>query len=158
RLSRREFLQVGGLGLGGLSLASLLRQEARGAATARPKSGIYICLGGGPSHIDMWDLKPDAPEAHRGPFTPIAAGLPAVQSCEHMPLQAQAFDQFALLRGIRSVENDHFLSEVYSGLPRIAGHRPAFGCVVSRFNQGNGNLIPPYICLDRAGGDQFKFE
>src|SRR4051812_40763022 len=67
-MQRRQFLRLGALGLGGLTLAHLLRQEARAGAPARPKSVIYIVLGGGPSHIDMYDLKPDAPDEYRGPF------------------------------------------------------------------------------------------
>ena len=154
---RRDFLRVGGLGLAGITLADLLRREARGTQPGRPKSVIYIVLGGGPSHIDMWDLKPDAPEEYRGPFRPIATRLPGVQICEHMPRQAGMMDRLALLRGIRSVENDHFLSEVYSGLPRGAGHRPAFGSVTSRL-AGNRSALPTYVSLDRASTDQFEFE
>jgi hypothetical protein len=127
KVDRREFLRVGALSLGGLTLAGLLRNEARGSGAARPKSVIYVVLGGGPSHIDMYDLKPDAPSEYRGEFDPIATSLAGVRICELMPLQAQMMNQLALLRGIRSVENDHFLSEVYAGLPRTAGHRPAWG-------------------------------
>src|SRR6185295_11404811 len=102
------------------------------AGSVRKKSVIYVVLAGGPSHIDMYDLKPAAPTEYRGPFQPIATSLPGVQICEHMPLQAQIMDQLSLLRGIRSVENDHYLSEVYTGLPRSAGKRPAFGSIISR--------------------------
>src|SRR5262245_37260704 len=108
-LNRREFLRVGALGLGGLTLADLLRLEARGSSAPRPKSVIYIVLGGGPSHIDSYDLKPDAPAEYRGPFRPIPTRVPGVRICELMPLQARMMDRLALLRGIRSVENDHFL-------------------------------------------------
>lgn len=158
--NRRDFLRIGGLGLGGLGLTDLLRQDARAADagdTRRGKSVIYVVLGGGPSHIDMWDLKPDAPDEYRGPFHPIATRLPGVRICEHMPLQARIMDQLALLRGIRSVENDHFLSEVYSGLPRTSGHRPAFGSVASRL-LGNSDPLPTYVSLDRATTDEFEFE
>lgn len=154
--NRREFLRVGGLGLAGVTLAGLLRNEAK-AETSRPKSVIYVVLGGGPSHIDMWDLKPDAPAEVRGPFKPIATSLPGVQLCEHMPLQASLMDRLALLRGVRSVENDHFLSEVYSGLPRGSGRRPAFGSVISKL-AGSGSSVPPYVSLNRATTDQFEFE
>jgi hypothetical protein len=157
RFLRRDFLRIGGLGLAGITLADLLRHEARGGNAGRPKSVIYIVLGGGPSHIDMWDLKPDAPDEYRGPFRPIATHVPGIQICEHMPLQAAMMDQIALLRGIRSVENDHFLSEVYSGLPRGAGRRPAFGSVVSRL-AGNASALPTYVSLDRPTTDQFEFE
>ena len=132
-IARREFLSVGALGIGGLTLAELLRAEASGATTApRPKSVIYVVLGGGPSHIDTWDPKPDAPLEYRGEFNTIATKLPGVRFCELMPRQAEMLDKLALLRGVRSVENDHFLSEVYTGLPRTSGKRPAFGSVVSR--------------------------
>src|SRR5205085_11077914 len=106
--NRREFLRVGALGLAGLSLADLLRNEAHANTGAKPKSIIYVVLGGGPSHIDMYDLKPDAPAEYRGPFKPIATKLTGVQICELMPLQAGIMDRLALLRGVRSVENDHF--------------------------------------------------
>jgi hypothetical protein len=156
-LRRREFLRVGGLGLAGLGLADLLRHEARGEKAGRPKSVIYVVLGGGPSHIDMYDLKPDAPDDVRGPFRPIATRLTGVRICEHMPMQARIMDQLALLRGVRSVENDHFLSEVYTGLPRTAGKRPAFGSVVSRL-AGNASAIPTYVSLNRATTDEFEYE
>ncbi len=154
-INRRDFLRVGALG--GLSLANILRAEEQGGKAARPKSVIYVVLGGGPSHIDMHDLKPDAPAEYRGPFKPIATRLPGVQIGEHMPLQAGMMDQLALLRGIRSVENDHFLSEVYTGLPRTAGSRPAFGSVVSRLGKQNSPLLPPYVSLDRAS-EGFDYE
>src|SRR5262249_32116223 len=108
-VNRRQFLRVGGFGLAGLTLADLLRNQAH-AADSRPKSVIYVVPGGGPSHIDMWDLKPAAPVESRGPFKPIPTKVPGIQICEMMPLQAQLMDRLALLRGIRSVENDHFLS------------------------------------------------
>ena len=114
-------------------------------------------LGGGPSHIDTWDLKPDAPAEYRGPFTPIATRLPGVRICELMPLQAEIMDRLALLRGVRSVENDHYLSEVYTGLPRSAGKRPAFGSVVSRLAR-HASPLPPYVSLDEATTDQFEYE
>src|SRR5881275_1817124 len=155
-VNRREFLRLGTLGLGGLTLADLLRAEANGTAR-RPRSLIYIVLNGGPSHIDMYDLKPDAPAEFRGPFNPIATSLTGVRICELMPRQARIMDKLALLRGIRSVENDHFLSEVYAGLPRSAGRRPAFGSVVSKL-ASDPSPLPPYISLSHATTDQFEFE
>lgn len=158
RLTRRDFLRVGGLGLGNLTLASLLAQEARGQAPARKKSVIYVCLSGGPSHVDMYDMKPHAPDTMRSPFRPVATNLPGVHICEHMPLQTTLFDKMTLVRGIRSVENDHFLSEVYTGLPRTAGARPAFGSVVSKLSDPRESLLPPYVCLDRETVDRFEFQ
>ena len=151
-MARREFLRVGAMGLCGLSLADLLQAEALGGAAApakRPKSLIYVVLGGGPSHIDTWDPKPEAPVEYRGEFNTIPTKLPGVRLCELMPRQAEMMDRLALLRGVQSVENDHFLAEVYTGLPRAAGKRPAFGSVVSRLAQHDSPL-PPYVCLNEA--------
>ncbi len=156
-VGRREFLRVGGLGLAGLGLADVLKADAVQASTARPKSVIYVVLPGGPSHIDMWDLKPHAPLEYRGPFQPIATKLPGVQISEYMPLQAEIMDQIAVVRGIRSVENDHYLSEVFSGHPRTAGKRPAFGSVVSRLAPSN-SAIPTYVSLKEASVDLFEYE
>ncbi len=155
--TRRDFFRAGGLGVGGLTLADLLRSDARANPERRPKSIIYVVLNGGPSHIDLYDLKPDAPAEYRGPFKPIATSLTGVRICELMPLQAKLMDRLALLRGVKSVENDHFLSEVYSGLPRGAGKRPAFGSVLSRLT-GERSTMPPYVSLNRATSDQFEFE
>src|SRR5688572_30398252 len=158
-LARREFLQVGALGLGGLTLAQLLQAEATGATTAkRPKSVIYIVLGGGISHIDTWDPKPDAPLEYRGEFNTIATKLSGVRFCEHFPRQAEMLDRLAVLRGVQSVENDHYLSEVFTGLPRSSGKRPAFGSVVSRLAR-HASPVPPYVCLNEASSsDQFEYE
>jgi hypothetical protein len=161
RPHRRDFLRLGALGLGGLTLADLLRSDARAGDKSRPKSLIYIVLGGGPSHIDSYDLKPNAPDEYRGPFQPIPTRLPGVRICELMPLQAALMDRLTLLRGVRSVENDHFLSEVYSGLPRTAGKRPAFGSVVSRLDAEESKssaALPSYVSLSRPTTDQFEFE
>lgn len=156
-LSRRELLRVGALGLGGLTLADLLRQEATANVPRRPKSVIYVVLNGGPSHIDMWDLKPQAPLEYRGPFSPIATSLAGVQICEHMPRQAAMMDRTALVRGVRSVENDHYLSEVYSGLPRTSGKRPAFGSIVSKLAPTQAAL-PTYVSLNESNSDLFDYE
>lgn len=156
-VNRREFLRLGMLGVSGLTLADLLRQEATASHDAgRPKSVIYVVLNGGPSHIDMWDLKPQAPSEYRGPFSPIATKLPGVQICEHMPLQAAMMDRMTLVRGIRSVENDHYLSEVYTGLPRVSGKRPAFGSIVSKLAPTKFSL-PSYVSLSHAS-EPFDYE
>jgi len=157
-LGRRQFLRAGGLGLAGLTLADLLRSDATAATPARrPKSIIYVVLSGGVSHIDSWDLKPDAPTEFRGDFKPIRTKVPGIDICEHFPRQAAIMDRLTLLRGVRSVENDHFLSEVYSGLPRTAGHRPAFGSVASKL-LGGESALPTYVSLNRPSGGMFDFE
>lgn len=156
-LNRRAFLRVGTLGIGGLNLVDLLCSEARANTPARPKSIIYIVLDGGPSHIDIWDLKPSAPIEYRGPFKPIATSLTGVQISELAPLQASMMHKLALMRGIHSVENDHYLSEVYTGLPRTAGKRPAFGSIVSKM-VGTDSSLPAYVSLERPSNGEFEYE
>src|ERR1700720_3218957 len=94
-LSRRNFLSVGSLALGGLSLADLLRLTARGAngATTTQKSIIMVYLPGGPSHIDLYDMKPDAPVEIRGEFKHIKSNVPGIDLCELMPKQATIADK-----------------------------------------------------------------
>lgn len=156
-LARREFLRVGAAG--GLSLAGLLQAESfAGTKNSRPKSVIYLVLDGGISHIDTWDPKPEAPVEYRGEFNTIPTRLAGVRFCEYFPRQAEMIDRLALIRGVRSVENDHFLSEVYSGLPRTSGKRPAFGSVVSRLAK-HASPLPPYVSLQEASTvDRFEFE
>ena len=156
--SRRGFLRVGGLGFAGLTLAELYRREASAAVPVRrPKSVIWIVLSGGLSHLDSFDPKPDAPAEFRGAFGTVPTNLPGVRVCDLLPRHAAMMDQFALIRGLRSVENDHFLSEVYSGLPRTAGKRPAFGSVASR-SFGTDSALPPYVSLRRPSDEASEFE
>jgi len=151
RVSRRDFLKVGALGLGGLTLADLLRLRAQARETQRPRSVIMICLAGGPSHIDMYDLKPDAPVEYRGEFAPIRTNVPGFDICQHMPLQARIADKLALVRTVQYVEPmQHELQEVYTGFTKAA-QRPAFGSVVSRFRGGDPQ-IPAYVSLDYSTG------
>ena len=88
-IARRSFLKIGGLALGGLSLPTLLRAEGTAGTSNRHKSVIMVFLPGGPSHLDIWDLKPEAPVEIRGEFQPIPTAVPGVQICEHLPRLAQ---------------------------------------------------------------------
>src|SRR6478609_8453076 len=142
-ISRRELLQVGASSVLGLSLPRLLAQSSQGG---KAKSVLLLWLWGGPSQLDTWDPKPDAPSEFRGPFGTIPTRLPGVRLCELFPMQAQLLDRAAILNGVRSVENDHYLSEVYTGLPRSAGSRPAFGSVASKLLGGSAAL-PTYVSL-----------
>ena len=149
RVNRRDFLRVGVLGLGGLTLPDLLRLRAASGSTGRPKSVIMICLSGGPSHIDMYDLKPDAPDDIRGEFKPIQTNVPGFDICEHFPLQAQIADQLSLVRTVKYIEPmQHELEEVYSGFPK-SEKRPCFGSVISRFGTGHDPRVPRYVSLDQ---------
>ena len=152
--SRRDFLQVGMLGFGGLSLADLLRLNANGARQAESshKSVIMIYLCGAPSHIDMYDLKPEAPVEYRGEFKPIQTNVSGMEICELMPLQARIADRLAIIRNLRVLATDtHMPEELLTGFPLTsvkAGQRPAFGSVVSKLDQRNGSNFPPYVALD----------
>ncbi len=99
-ISRRDFIRAGTLGLGGLTLADLLRLKAQGAVDPKSahKAVIMIFLSGGPSHIDTYDMKPDAPVDIRGEFKPIKTNVPGVEFCELMPMQAKMADKLAILR------------------------------------------------------------
>jgi Protein of unknown function (DUF1501) len=152
-VSRRDFLRVGALGLGGLTLADLLRLKALGAVRpeSAAKSVIMVYLPGGPSHIDMYDLKPNAPAEYRGEFKPIRTNVPGVDVCELMPRHAEIADKFAVLRGLKT-QGNHDPTELLTGIPAAAsGHigpvrRPAFGCVVSKLHGADGP-IPPYVSV-----------
>ena len=156
-ISRREFLQIGALGLGGMTLADVLRLRAAAqeAGTndkrSTPRSVIMICLAGGPSHLDMYDLKPEAPSDYRGEFQPIRSNVTGFDICEHMPLQAQIADKLALVRTVQFVEPmQHELEEVYTGFIKSA-KRPTFGSIVSRF-RGADSTLPPYVSLEYSQG------
>src|SRR5262245_39184443 len=97
-ISRRSFLRAGGLALGAIGFSDYLRLKAAGAvsAKARSKSIIMICLGGGPSHVDMYDMKPEAPAEIRGEFHPIKTNVPGMELCELLPAQAKIADKFSV--------------------------------------------------------------
>lgn len=152
-LHRREFLQIGALGLGGLSLADVLRLEAHGAASTA-KSVIMVYLPGGPSHIDMYDPKPDAPVEFRGEFGTIRTKVPGLDFCELLPLQAQVADKLSVIRGIK-FKGRHDPYELLSGYPSAssgairAGEKwPVFGSVVSRIRGDEATDMPPYVNLN----------
>jgi hypothetical protein len=162
-LSRRSFLKLGTLGLGGLSLAELLHLKARGGVDRRAgsKAVIYVYLWGGPSHIDTYDMKPDAPVEYRGEFKTIQTNVPGFDICEHMPLQAQIADKLALVRNLKFNPNFHDPVELFSGFrkPTEAGSaaRPDLGSVVSKLRSGTGPRdLPAYVALDKTAGYEFR--
>jgi len=148
-ISRRNFLQIGAFGAG-LTLADLLRARAGGATSkaSSHKAAIMIYLPGGPSHMDMYDMKPAAPKEFRGEFKPIATNVPGIQICEHMPMQARMFDKLAIIRSIVSVD-EHSDSLVMTGFPEaqnVTAHRPSFGAVMSKV-RGSSADVPPFVSL-----------
>src|SRR5712692_8694490 len=152
-VTRRGFLKIGAFGAG-LTLSEMLRLRASAGAGTSPgtnsnKSAIMIYLPGGPSHMDMYDLKPDAPKEFRGEFQPIPTNVPGVQICELFPLQARMWDKLAVIRSIVSVEehSDSLVMTGYSENTNRVAHHPSFGSVMSRL-RGNANAdIPPFVSL-----------
>src|SRR6516164_7901220 len=108
---RRDFLKLGSAGLLGLGLADLLRLEARAAkadgARAKAKSVIMVWLAGGPATIDMWDLKPGAPDTIRGEFKPIPTSAPGVEISQHLPKMAEVMDKVTVVRSIAHTIPSH---------------------------------------------------
>jgi hypothetical protein len=153
-VNRRNFLKIGAFGAG-LTLADILRLRAGAtgppgrAAGTRAKSAIMIYLPGGPSHMDMYDLKPDAPAEFRGEFRPIQTNVNGVQICEHFPMQAHMWDKLACIRSIVSVE-EHSDSLVMTGKSQrenMTANHPSFGAVVSRARSGYDSAMPAFVSL-----------
>ena len=113
-LSRRGFLKIGGLALGGLTLPDVLRAEAASGSRSH-KSVIMIFLPGGPPHQDMYDLKPDAPAEIRGEFKPIATNVPGIQICEHLPRLAGMMDKLVPIRTMVGATGDHYSFQCMTG-------------------------------------------
>src|SRR6476620_4383494 len=133
-VSRRDFLKVGALGATGMSLASYLRlAEAGEVRTGKATAAIFINLAGGPSHMDTFDLKPNAPKEVRGEFNPIETNVPGIEISEHLPKLAQCADKFALLRGVSHSLAAHDLGSKYMNTgnrPIPSLQFPGLGCVV----------------------------
>lgn len=160
-VSRRGFLKVGALGIGGLSLPALLRANAAAAAEGKPvkrKACILIWQAGGPSHIDMYDLKPDAPAEFRGEFKPISTNVPGIDISEHLPHEAQIMDKLAIVRSAFHTNAGHGMGSQWM----LTGYQPtievndniypACGSVVSRLRGPNEPGLPAYVNLPRAIG------
>ncbi len=155
-VSRRNFLSIGAFGAG-LTLADVLRLRAANnrqtgevgeIKPTRQKSAIMIYLPGGPSHMDMYDLKPDAPAEFRGEFNPIKTNVTGVQISEHFPMQARMWDKLSVIRSLISVD-EHSDSSVMTGFSENTNRQmqhPSFGSVVSKVRTGN-NDIPPFVSL-----------
>ena len=159
-LSRRELLRVGGLSLLGLSSLELARLRAAAPAAAperRINSCIFIFLFGGPSHIDLWDMKPQAPAEIRGEFKPIATRVPGIQICEHLPLLAGQMDKLCLLRSMehRMPVHGPACSEMFTGRPYFGPPKtdqatpedwPSLSSLTMRYAERRAAL-PPSVVL-----------
>jgi hypothetical protein len=163
--SRRWFLQAGLAGIGGLALPQILAARdlspAAGAA-ARGRSGpaqnkavILFWLSGGPSHLDMWDPKPEAPTEIRGPYSSIATRIAGVRFCEHLPLQASIADRLSVLRAVDCKASNHTPITMQAGNPLArrtddgkdgAGY-PSMGSIAARFRGANHRDMPAFVGL-----------
>lgn len=158
-VSRRGFLRVGALGVAGLTLADVLRLRARAAAqggASRDTAVIQVFLQGGPTHIDTYDPKPDAPREIRGEFAPIATKLPGVQVCELLPKHARILDKMTLIRSLHHETPDHNLGThwIMTGFAPSANFlqtndRPSVGSIVAKLRGANAAGLPPYVGLPR---------
>ncbi len=166
RISRRSYLQIGGLALGGMSLAEMLRAEAV-AGTRNPAKGIImVLLPGGPSHLDTFDPKPDAPVEIRGEFRPLATNVPGIEICELLPGLASVADKLTFIRslvGFRDDHNTHWCTTGWESHPAMdsspivpgfpPGDWPSMGSVLSRQLGARVAGIPPCVDLTPIDAD-----
>ena len=161
-LRRRECLQIGASSLLGLTFADLFRLQAASAAVTpqiapRAKSCVFLFLFGGPSHIDLWDMKPGAPAEIRGEFQPTATRVPGIELCEHLPRLAQSMDKLCLVRSMTHRMNVHgpacsevFTGREYFGPPVTDQARPedwpSLSAMTMRYGKSPGGL-PASIVL-----------
>lgn len=149
-ISRRNFLRIGTLGLGGLALPGLLRAESASGIRRSHKAIIMIFLPGGPSHQDMFDLKMDAPSEIRGEFRPMATNVPGIQICEHLPRIARQADRYTLIRSMVGAEDRHDAITCHTSRhPRNQppGGWPSMGSVLSRLQGPADPAMPAYVGL-----------
>ena len=153
--TRRHFLQIGGLALGGASLPQLLgAEQSVGGVRGRVlphKAVIMIYLSGGPSHQDMYDLKMEAPPEIRGSFRPIATNVGGIEICEHLPRLATIMDRVAIIRSLHGCPDQHASDLCLSGYP-IGGrgrqdNHPSLGSAVSRLQGPVDSSVPPFVGL-----------
>src|SRR6478609_8997050 len=169
-LTRRNMLQVGALGALNLALPPVLaagEQLARRGGAPAADSCVLVFLNGGPSHLDMWDMKPDLPKEMRSEFRPVATSVPGVQVCEHLPRLARLMNHTTLVRSVHHDQVAH-APAVYTALTGVrtdvragivgakATDHPAVGSVVGRYRPPAAHVPPyvlmPYLTAEGAGG------
>ncbi len=148
-MTRRSFLKIGGLAMGGLSLPQLLQAEAVSGRKSH-KAVIMVFLSGGPPHQDMVDLKVDAPVEIRGEFQPIATNVPGIDICEHLPLLAQRMDRLAIIRSLVGSEGRHAAFQCMTGHSvngQPSGGWPSLGAAVSKLQGPLRSGTMPFVSL-----------
>jgi hypothetical protein len=157
RASRRDFLTIGGMALGGLAMPQLLEAESRPGGRSH-KAIINIYLPGGPPHIDMWDLKPDAPSEIRGEYSPIKTTVPGMEICELFPKLANMAERFAIIRSISDSDGDHAAFQCMTGRRRSEqpppGGWPAMGAWASKLKGNVTPAVPPHVSLMYKTGER----
>ncbi len=155
-LPRRDFLRIGALAMGGLTLPRLLRAERQAGIRRSQKAVIMVYMCGAPSHQDMYDLKMDAPAEIRGEFRPISTSVPGIQICEHLPRLAAIMDKLAPLRSVvGSPSGAHDSYICYTGRPKTnepSGGWPSLGSVVSKLQGPLNPAVPPFLGLSPNAG------
>src|SRR5262245_38128755 len=163
-LTRRAFVQVGASSVLGLSLADLLKQRAAGDTPGTVKSVVLLWLWGGPSQLDTFDPKPNAPLEYRGPFGTIPTRIPGVRYCELFPKIAALTDKIAVIRSLHTASNDHGVAGTIGltgsaaggvdlgGKPLAGNPRPATGAVVARAvtdsrKTPDTSRLPPFLVI-----------
>ena len=151
---RRSFVKAGILGSMGLTLADLFRSEAR-ASAGRPTSVIILWMRGGPSHIDMWDMKPEAPAEYRGEFGTIPSAVPGVRLCELLPMSARTLNKWAIVRSLHHHDAGHSTGDQICFTGYDAGPmpdenvHPSCGSIVSRQLGHTVPHLPAYVMIPR---------
>jgi hypothetical protein len=166
RFARRHLLKIGGLGMMGLSLPKVLQAEEKTQGPpARAKSVIFLYQFGGPSHLETFDMKPEAPDGIRGQYKPISSNVPGISVCEHLPRVAQVMDKVTLVRSMHHTMKNHNSASYYA----LTGHAPplddirlrdsielfpSYGSVVDRLapvRDGMPTFVAyPYVIRDGA--------
>ena len=152
-LSRRNFLRIGSLGLGGMALPGILQAEAAAGIRSRGnqhKAVIMIFLPGGPSHQDMVDLKMEAPGEVRGEFKPISTNVPGIQICEHLPRLAKLADKYTIIRSMTGMEDRHESFQCYTGRlnrNQPPGGWPSMGSLLNKVQGSADPSMPGFVGL-----------
>jgi hypothetical protein len=156
RLTRRGFLRIGalGLGAGALTLADVMRAEAKQGSSSH-KAVIHIFLGGGPPHQDMWEIKTEAPSEIRGEFNPISTNVPGIQIGETFPRIASIMDRCAVIRSVVGAVDRHEPYQCHTGWLRESlatiGGRPCLGSAVAKLQGPVDRSVPPFVGLANLG-------
>ena len=159
RFSRRQMLRALSAGAAGMSLPNILSAKETDSFSGPAKRCIYIFLCGGPSQLDMWDMKPDAPSEIRGPFSPIRTAVPGMQISELLPETAKHADKMAIVRSMHHDNPNHDVGILYSLLgtsnpPSLAAFpperedHPGLGAIASKLLGAPGEL-PAWVSLPR---------